>query len=78
LQDIIAILGIDELSEDQKVSVARLKNSALPVAALHVAEQFTGSPGRHVKVADTVKGLRKLTKASTTTSRNRPLHEGHH
>jgi F-type H+/Na+-transporting ATPase subunit beta len=58
LQDIIAILGIDELSEDQKLTVARARKVQRFLSQpFHVAEQFTGSPGRYVKVADTVKGF---------------------
>jgi F-type H+-transporting ATPase subunit beta len=58
LQDIIAILGIDELSEDQKITVARARKIQRFLSQpFHVAEQFTGSPGRYVKVADTVKGF---------------------
>ncbi len=62
LQDIIAILGIDELSEDQKISVARARKIQRFLSQpFHVAEQFTGSPGRYVKVADTVKGFKGIT-----------------
>jgi F-type H+-transporting ATPase subunit beta len=61
LQDIIAILGLDELSEDQKVSVARARKIQRFLSQpFHVAEQFTGSPGRYVKVADTVKGFKGI------------------
>src|SRR5216110_2134219 len=61
LQDIIAILGIDELSEDQKVTVARARKMPKFLSQpFHVAEQFTGSPGRYVKIADTVKGFREI------------------
>src|SRR6266446_2599562 len=61
LQDIIAILGIDELSEDQKVTVARARKIQRFLSQpFHVAEQFTGSPGRYVKIADTVKGFREI------------------
>jgi F-type H+-transporting ATPase subunit beta len=61
LQDIIAILGIDELSEDQKISVARARKIQRFLSQpFHVAEQFTGSPGRYVKVADTVKGFKEI------------------
>src|SRR4030088_2242306 len=61
LQDIIAILGIDELSEDQKVTVARARKIQRFLSqAFHVAEQFTGSPGRYVKIADTVKGFKEI------------------
>jgi F-type H+-transporting ATPase subunit beta len=61
LQDIIAILGIDELSEDQKITVARARKIQRFLSQpFHVAEQFTGSPGRYVKVADTVKGFKDI------------------
>jgi len=61
LQDIIAILGIDELSEDQKVTVARARKIQRFLSQpFHVAEQFTGAPGRYVKVADTVKGFKDI------------------
>src|SRR5271165_687251 len=61
LQDIIAILGIDELTEDQKVTVARARKIQRFLSQpFHVAEQFTGAPGRYVKVADTVKGFKEI------------------
>jgi F-type H+-transporting ATPase subunit beta len=61
LQDIIAILGIDELSEDQKLTVARARKIQRFLSQpFHVAEQFTGSPGRYVKITDTVKGFKGI------------------
>ena len=61
LQDIIAILGIDELSEDQKLTVARARKIQKFLSQpFHVAEQFTGAPGRYVKIADTVKGFKDI------------------
>jgi F-type H+-transporting ATPase subunit beta len=61
LQDIIAILGIDELSEDQKVTVARARKIQKFLSQpFFVAEQFTGTPGRYVKISDTVKGFRGI------------------
>src|SRR5919197_1783170 len=61
LQDIIAILGIDELSEDQKLTVARARKIQKFLSQpFHVAEQFTGTPGRYVKIADTVKGFKEI------------------
>jgi F-type H+-transporting ATPase subunit beta len=61
LQDIIAILGIDELSEEQKLTVARARKIQRFLSQpFHVAEQFTGAPGRYVKVADTVKGFKEI------------------
>jgi F-type H+-transporting ATPase subunit beta len=61
LQDIIAILGIDELSEDQKLTVTRARKIQKFLSQpFHVAEQFTGAPGRYVKIADTVKGFKGI------------------
>jgi len=61
LQDIIAILGIDELSEDQKLTVTRARKIQRFLSQpFHVAEQFTGAPGRYVKIADTVKGFKEI------------------
>jgi F-type H+-transporting ATPase subunit beta len=61
LQDIIAILGIDELSEDQKLTVARARKMQRFLSQpFHVAEQFTGAAGRYVKIADTVKGFKEI------------------
>ena len=59
LQDIIAILGIDELSEDDKLIVSRARKIQKFLSQpFHVAEQFLNVKGRYVKVADTVKGFR--------------------
>ena len=61
LQDIIAILGIDELSEEDKLTVARARKIQRFLSQpFHVAEQFTGFKGRYVKVADTVRGFKML------------------
>lgn len=61
LQDIIAILGIDELSDDDKLLVSRARKMEMFLTQpFHTAEQFTGMPGRFVKIADTVEGFRKL------------------
>ncbi len=61
LQDIIAILGIDELSEDDKLSVARARKMERFLSQpFFVAEQFTGTPGKYVKVADTIKGFKEI------------------
>jgi F-type H+/Na+-transporting ATPase subunit beta len=58
LQDIIAILGIDELSEDDKLTVARARKIQRFLSQpFHVAEQFTGFKGRYVKVAETIRGF---------------------
>ena len=61
LQDIIAILGMDELSEDDKQTVARARKLERFLSQpFFVAEQFTGNPGRYVEVKDTVKGFREI------------------
>jgi F-type H+/Na+-transporting ATPase subunit beta len=61
LQDIIAILGIDELSEDDKLTVARARKIQKFLSQpFHVAEQFTGIAGRYVKIADTVRSFREI------------------
>src|ERR687887_1244622 len=61
LQDIIAILGIDELSEEDKIIVARARKIERFLSQpFHVAEVFTGSPGKFVDLADTIKGFRGL------------------
>ncbi len=58
LQDIIAILGIDELSEDDKIIVARARKIQKFLSQpFHVAEQFTGIKGKYVKIADTIRGF---------------------
>ena len=61
LQDIIAILGIDELSEEDKVTVSRARKVQKFLSQpFHVAEQFTGIPGRYCKVDDTVRSFREV------------------
>jgi F-type H+-transporting ATPase subunit beta len=61
LQDIIAILGIDELSDEDKLTVARARKIQKFLSQpFHVAEQFTGLPGRYVKLADTIRGFREI------------------
>jgi F-type H+-transporting ATPase subunit beta len=61
LQDIIAILGIDELSEDDKLVVARARKIQRFLSQpFFVAEQFTGKQGRYVKVQDTIKGFKEI------------------
>lgn len=61
LQDIIAILGMDELSEEDKLTVARARKIERFLSQpFHVAEQFTGTPGKYVKIADTVRDFGEL------------------
>ena len=59
LQDIIAILGMDELSEDDKMTVARARKIQRFLSQpFHVAEVFTGSPGKYVDLKDCVAGFK--------------------
>jgi len=61
LQDIIAILGMDELSEEDKLAVARARKIERFLSQpFHVAEVFTGAPGKFVNLADTIKGFNGL------------------
>ncbi len=61
LQDIIAILGMDELSEDDKLSVARARKIQRFLSQpFTVAQQFTGNPGKYVKLADTIRGFKEI------------------
>ncbi|HEY1867337.1 MAG TPA: F0F1 ATP synthase subunit beta, partial [Candidatus Cybelea sp.] len=61
LQDIIAILGVEELSEDDKVAVARARRiQRFFSQPFFVAEQFTGRPGKYVKLAETVASFKEI------------------
>ena len=61
LQDIIAILGMDELSEDDKLTVSRARKLQRFLSQpFHVAEQFTGSAGSYVRLEDTIRGFKEI------------------
>jgi F-type H+-transporting ATPase subunit beta len=61
LQDIIAILGMDELSEEDKITVARARKIERFLSQpFHVAEVFTGSPGKYVQLKDTIRGFKAI------------------
>jgi F-type H+-transporting ATPase subunit beta len=61
LQDIIAILGIDELSDEDKLTVSRARKIQRFLSQpFNVAEQFTGVPGKYVKLADTIRGFKEI------------------
>jgi F-type H+-transporting ATPase subunit beta len=61
LQDIIAILGMEELSDEDKVTVARARKIQRFLSQpFHVAEVFTGVPGKYVKIEDTVRGFKEI------------------
>lgn len=61
LQDIIAILGMDELSDEDKLTVARARRIQFFLSQnFHVAEQFTGQPGSYVPVQETVRGFKEI------------------
>jgi F-type H+-transporting ATPase subunit beta len=68
LQDIIAILGMEELSEDDKLTVSRARKiQRLLSQPFHVAEAFTGTPGKYVKLEDTIKGFKAITEGKYDT-----------
>jgi F-type H+-transporting ATPase subunit beta len=61
LQDIIAILGMDELSDEDKAVVGRARRIEKFLSQpFHVAEQFTGTPGTYVKLEDTIAGFKRI------------------
>ena len=61
LQDIIAIMGMDELSEEDKLTVARARKVQRFLSQpFHVAEQFTGMPGRYVPLKETIRGFKEI------------------
>ena len=61
LQDIIAILGMDELSEEDKLVVARARKIQQFLSQpFHVAEQFTGMTGKYVKLEETIRGFKEI------------------
>ena len=61
LQDIIAILGMDELSDEDKLVVQRARRAERYMSQpFFVAEQFTGAPGRYVKIEDSIRGFRMI------------------
>ena len=61
LQDIIAILGMDELSEDEKLIVSRARKIQRFLSQpFYVAQQFTGTEGRYVPIAETIRGFREI------------------
>jgi len=61
LQDIIAILGIDELSEDDKLTVSRARKIQRFLSQpFFVAQQFTGLEGKYVPIADTIRGFKEI------------------
>jgi len=61
LQDIINILGMDELSDEDKVTVARARRIQKFLSQpFHVAEQFTNIPGRYVKLEDTIRSFKGI------------------
>ena len=73
LQDIIAILGMDELSEEDKLVVARARKIQRFLSQpFHVAEVFTGFPGVFVDLEDTIKGFKGIWSRASTTTCPRP------
>lgn len=73
LQDIISILGMDELSDEEKVVVARARRIQFFLSQnFNVAERFTGQPGSYVPVEETVKGFKAILMANTTITLKMP------
>ncbi|MBI4824852.1 MAG: F0F1 ATP synthase subunit beta [Nitrospirae bacterium] len=69
LQDIIAILGMEELSEDDKLTVSRARKLQRFLSQpFHVAETFTGTPGKYVKLADSIKGFKAIAEGKYDTA----------
>jgi F-type H+/Na+-transporting ATPase subunit beta len=61
LQDIIAILGMDELNPEDKLAVYRARKMQRFLSQpFHVAEVFTGKPGKYVSIADTIRGFKEI------------------
>ena len=61
LQDIIAILGMEELSDQDKITVSRARKIQRFLSQpFHVAEAFTGKSGKYVKIEDTVRGVKEI------------------
>ena len=61
LQDIIAILGMDELTEEQQATVSRARKVQQFLSqSFHVAEKFTGNPGTYVRIEDTVRSFGEI------------------
>src|SRR6185295_10843893 len=61
LQDIIAILGMDELSDDDKLTVSRARKIQRFLSQpFNVAEAFTGRPGKYVTIKDTIRGFKEI------------------
>ncbi len=72
LQDIIAILGMDELSEEDKIVVARARKVQKFLSQpFHVAEQFTGLPGKYVPLSDTIQSFKEILEGSNNSSVSR-------
>ena len=61
LQDIIAILGVDELTDEQKLAVSRARRIERFLSQpFHVAEAFTGRPGKYVPLSETIRGFKEI------------------
>ena len=67
-KDIIAILGLDELSEEDRLTVARARKTFLITTPFFVAEVFTGSPGKYVGLAETIRGFKLILSGDSRTS----------
>ena len=74
LKDIIAILGVDELSDEQRLTVSRARKlEKYLTQPMFVAQRFTGKPGKYVRIEDTVEGCQAFSEAIATKSREQAL-----
>ena len=79
LQDIIAIMGMDELSEEDKRTVSRARKVQRFLSqSFHVAEQFTGMPGQYVPLKETLRGFRMILNGECETCPRAPSCSQHH
>jgi F-type H+-transporting ATPase subunit epsilon len=73
LRDIIAILGMDELAPEDKLAVARARKIQRFLSQpFHVAEVFTGAPGKYVPLSETIRGFKMIVNGEATTCPSRP------
>ncbi len=79
LRDIIAILGMDELSPEDKLSVARARKIQRFLSQpFHVAEVFTGSPGKYVPLKETIRGFKMIVEGEVRSSAGAGVLHGRH
>ena len=78
LQDIIAILGMDELSDEDKMFARARRIERFLSQPFHVAEVFTGTPGKYVTLGETIAGFKRIVDGELMIFLSRILHGGQH